>query len=93
MPAGPAYSPWASVAGARRVGQRNRHRPDQRDLRGLAGRRADAAVLVTPNSGLHTTEAGGTSTFTVRLATVPARNVVVPLASSNQAEGLVSPLR
>lgn len=50
-----------------------------------------ANVLVTPTAGLHTSEAGGTATFTVALATVPSRNVVVPLASTSQAEGTVSP--
>lgn len=50
-----------------------------------------ASILVTPTTGLRTTEAGGTATFTVALATAPSSNVVVPLASSNVLEGTVSP--
>src|SRR5262245_26503318 len=45
------------------------------------------AVLVTPTSGLVTTEAGGTATFTVVLNTVPSANVTISLSSSNPSEG------
>ncbi len=50
-----------------------------------------AAVVVNPTSGLTTTEAGGTATFTVRLAAQPGANVSLTLNSSNTAEGTVSP--
>lgn len=50
-----------------------------------------AGVIVSPTSGLTTTEAGGTATFTIRLATQPTQNVSIALSSSNTAEGNVSP--
>jgi CSLREA domain-containing protein len=46
---------------------------------------------VSPTSGLSTTEAGGTATFTVRLNTVPAADVTIALTSSDTTEGTVSP--
>jgi hypothetical protein len=50
-----------------------------------------ANVLVTPTSGLHTTESGEAATFTIALATAPSGDVFVPLVSTNIAEGTVSP--
>jgi hypothetical protein len=47
-------------------------------------------ITVTPTSGLTTTEAGGTATFTVVLLTKPTNDVTIPLSSSNTAEGTVS---
>ena len=38
----------------------------------------------------HTTEAGGTATFTVELDSAPAQNVTIAVSSSNSAEGTVS---
>ncbi len=52
---------------------------------------AAPAVNVTPTSGLTTTEAGGTATFTVVLNTLPTDNVDITLLSSNTAEGNVNP--
>ncbi len=49
------------------------------------------AVVITPTSGLTTTEAGGTATFTVRLDTQPTANVTIGLSSSDTTEGTVSP--
>ncbi|WP_445302029.1 S8 family serine peptidase [Microcoleus sp. K1-B6] len=49
-----------------------------------------ASVVVNPDSGLTTTEAGGTATFTVQLNSEPSANVTVGLSSSNVAEGTVS---
>jgi large repetitive protein len=46
---------------------------------------------ITPTSGLTTTEAGGTATFTVRLNSRPTATVTLGLSSSNTAEGTVSP--
>ena len=46
---------------------------------------------VSPTSGLVTTEAGGTATFTVRLNTVPTGPVTVQVSSSDTTEGTVSP--
>jgi hypothetical protein len=50
-----------------------------------------AAVQVTPTSGLVTTEAGGTATFTVALSTLPVADVTIGLSSSRPAEATVSP--
>ena len=49
-----------------------------------------AGVTVNPTSGLVTTEAGGTAQFNVVLQSMPSADVVIPLASSNTAEGTVS---
>jgi hypothetical protein len=46
---------------------------------------------VTPTSGLVTTEAGGTATFTVRLLTRPTANVTIGLTSSRTDAGTVAP--
>jgi CSLREA domain-containing protein len=50
-----------------------------------------AAILVTPTSGLTTTEAGGTATFTIALSTLPIADVTVGLSSGDTTEGTVSP--
>ncbi|MCP4696375.1 MAG: hypothetical protein GY862_05960, partial [Gammaproteobacteria bacterium] len=46
---------------------------------------------ISPVSGLITTEAGGTATFTVTLNTRPSAGVTLPLRSSEPGEGTVSP--
>jgi len=51
----------------------------------------DGALTVNPTSGLVTTEAGGTATFTVRLDQAPTADVTIALSSSNPAEGVVAP--
>ncbi|GAB4278005.1 MAG: hypothetical protein Fur0025_04290 [Oscillatoriaceae cyanobacterium] len=52
-----------------------------------------AGITVTPTSGLVTTEAGGTATFTVVLNTQPTADVTINLTSDNTAEGTtLSPL-
>ncbi len=48
-------------------------------------------VVASPSTGLITTEAGGTSTFTVKLQSQPTQDVVVPLKSNKTTEGTVSP--
>jgi ELWxxDGT repeat protein len=50
-----------------------------------------SGFTVTPTSGLTTTEAGGSATFTVVLTSQPTANVSVGLASSRTTEGLASP--
>ena len=50
-----------------------------------------SGITVTPVSGLITSEAGGSATFTVVLGSQPSANVVIGLSSSNTAEGTVSP--
>ena len=47
-------------------------------------------AVVTPTSGLVTTEAGGAATFTVRLDNAPADDVTIPVSSSDTTEGTVS---
>jgi predicted outer membrane repeat protein len=49
-----------------------------------------AGITVTPTTGLITTEAGATATFTVVLNSQPTANVTVGLSSSNITEGTVS---
>ncbi len=50
-----------------------------------------SGITVTPMSGLITSEAGGSATFTVVLGSQPSANVTIGLSSSNIAEGTVSP--
>ncbi len=47
-------------------------------------------LIVTPSSGLITSEGGGTASFNVVLATAPTEVVVVSVVSGNQLEGTVS---
>jgi len=48
-------------------------------------------IAVNPTSGLTTTEAGGTATFTVALTSQPTANVTIGLSSSDPSEGTVAP--
>ena len=50
-----------------------------------------AGFIVMPIMGLVTTEKGDFATFTVSLTSKPTQNVRIPMSSSNQAEGTVSP--
>lgn len=50
-----------------------------------------SGITVTPTTGLITTEAAGTATFTVKLNSLPSANVTFTLSSSNPAEGTVAP--
>src|SRR5205085_2244898 len=50
-----------------------------------------AGITVTPTSGLTTTEAGGTATFTIVLNTQPTADVTIALSSNDMTEGTVSP--
>jgi ribosomal 50S subunit-recycling heat shock protein len=47
-------------------------------------------VIVTPTSGLTTTEAGGTASFTVKLASEPSQPVFIDMYSDNNSEGKLS---
>ncbi len=51
-----------------------------------------AAVIVTPVSGLITTEAGGTATFTVELVSAPTADVSLTVSSDTPTEASVMPL-
>lgn len=50
----------------------------------------NARIVVTPTSGLITTEQGGTSSFTVSLTSQPSFDVTINLSSSNTREGTIS---
>jgi hypothetical protein len=49
-------------------------------------------LVVSPQAGLRTTEAGGTATFTVALSNAPGGSVTVELTSMDPSEGVVSPM-
>ncbi len=49
-------------------------------------------IIVSPTSGLVTTEAGGQATFTVVLDSKPSPGVTIDLWSSDATEGTVSPV-
>src|SRR5439155_1231828 len=49
-----------------------------------------AGIVVAPTSGLVTTEAGGTATFTVVLTSQPTADVTIGVSSNNAAEGTPS---
>jgi hypothetical protein len=50
-----------------------------------------AGIVVSPTSGLVTTEAGGTASFTIRLTSQPTADVTIPVSSNDTTEGTVSP--
>ena len=50
-----------------------------------------AGFVVTPTSGLATTEAGGSATFSVRLTSQSVAEVILGLSSSDPTEGAVAP--
>ena len=50
-----------------------------------------ASIIVSPISGLVTTENGDHDSFSVVLGTNPSHPVTIPLASSDESEGTVSP--
>lgn len=49
------------------------------------------SIIVSPTSGLTTTELGGTATFTIRLGSAPSASVLINLSSDTTAEGTVAP--
>lgn len=50
-----------------------------------------ASVIITPTSGLTTTEDGGQATFTVQLTSRPVAPVTITLTSDDPSEGTVAP--
>jgi hypothetical protein len=52
---------------------------------------AAGGVSVNPTTGLVTTEAGGTATFTVVLKSPPVADVTIAMSSSDGSEGTVGP--
>jgi hypothetical protein len=53
------------------------------------GPEAPPAIIVSPTSGLVTTQGGGTATFHVSLVSAPLADVIIPLHSDNTSEGTV----
>jgi hypothetical protein len=53
--------------------------------------RGSQPIIVSPTSGLTTTESGGTATFTLVLGAQPTADVTIDLSSSDPGEGTVSP--
>lgn len=49
------------------------------------------SLVITPTTGLTTTESGDTDSFTVKLDSQPDADVTLDLSSSNPAEGTVNP--
>ena len=74
---------WRLLSGeGRRPNRDRRHRWVRLSLLALEDRAVPASVLVTPTTGLTTTEAGGTASFTVRLSEQPSSSVTIPISSS-----------
>jgi hypothetical protein len=46
--------------------------------------------VISPTSGLVTTEAGATSTFSIMLSSAPTSDVIIPVSTSDDTEGQVS---
>ena len=61
------------------------------DSGGSDGDNDTPGITVNPTSGLVTTEAGDTATFTVVLNTQPTTTVTIDLSSDDTSEGTVSP--
>ncbi|OUL26792.1 hypothetical protein BV378_12275 [Nostoc sp. RF31YmG] len=49
----------------------------------------EAGITLTPLTPLATTEAGGTAKFSVQLNSQPTDNVIIPVISSNEKEGIL----
>jgi hypothetical protein len=49
-------------------------------------------IIVTPTTGLQTTESGGSAVISVMLLTPPAADVTIPVSTSNSSEGIFSSL-
>lgn len=76
---------------AQAVGDNGYNNYDAADV-SVTNNNDDAAnIVVSPTSGLVTTEGGGTATFTIVLASQPIGSVVISVSSSNTGEGTVSP--
>lgn len=69
---------------------RRKTRSHRHDLEYLEERCVPAAVIVTADPGLTTTESGGTAQFSIVLDQQPTKNVKIPIKSSDTTEGTVS---
>lgn len=66
---------------------------DGLDIPDVTGTNLDdesAGIIVMPTSGLITTEAGGTASFTIVLRSEPTADVMIPIESSDVGEGTPS---
>jgi hypothetical protein len=61
------------------------------NIRSLHPRGLAPGIAVSPTSGLQTTKSGGVAHFTVRLTEKPRFPVAVPIATSNNKEGVPAP--
>ena len=57
------------------------------DVPGINIDNDESGFTLSRTSGLQTTEAGGTATFTIRLKSRPVTNVTIPLSSNRPTEG------
>jgi hypothetical protein len=65
---------------------------DPADVTGSNADNDTAGIIVTGGgTGLTTTEAGGTDSFSITLQSQPTANVTIPISSSDTTEGTVSP--
>ena len=72
-------------------GAKRRCRPMRSaDLEWLEERCVPAAIMVSADPGLFTTEAGGKAQFTVVLSDKPSKSVTIPIGSSDAKEGTAS---
>jgi hypothetical protein len=79
------------VLGAATSGDNRYAGLDPQDVRVTVTDNETPGILVTPTSGLQTTEAGGTATFTIQLTSPPTAPVTIALSSNDTSEGTVSP--
>ena len=61
------------------------------DIGAVEGPVAPAGITITPTTGLVTTEAGGTASFTAILTSQPSDDVTLSFASNDITEGTVTP--
>jgi hypothetical protein len=83
--------PFSVTIGAAASGDAMYAGIDPNDLDGVNTDDDTAAIVVTPTSGLVTSEIGGSDTFTVVLGSQPSGNVTIAVTSSDLSEGTPSP--
>ncbi len=79
--------PFTITLGAAASADANFNGIDPADLTGTNTDNDTASIIVQPTSGLVTSEAGGSDTFTVVLGSQPSANVTIAVASSDPTEG------
>ena len=91
MPSTTATSGYTIVTAAATSGDPNYNGLNAADVSVTNTDNDAAGITVDADLGLTTTEAGGTATFTVVLASQPTADVTIGLSSSDTTEGTVSP--